>query len=70
MLASMDKFELGQYKSLSLNERINDKEIQLIHLAKVCAYDHQELFDCINTFSKKNQKEIKSFLSDNSPPPY
>ena len=70
MISIMDKCELFHYKELSLHKRINDKQDQLVHLAKVCAYDHLEVIDYINTLSKTEQKEVKSYLKEDSNPPY
>lgn len=70
MLDTMDSLELKFYKQLSLNERINDKQGQLIHLAKVSAYDHMELPDYANIFPKRVRTILRKLTSDNAVKPY
>lgn len=57
MITIMDTLELSFYKELTLNERINDKQTQQEHLAKLTAHDHGDL-DGIEIFSRKVRKEL------------
>jgi hypothetical protein len=63
MIASMDSFELKWYKELSLNERINDKQSQMEHLAKITAHDHGDI-DGTNIFNKSVRKELKKIKEE------
>jgi hypothetical protein len=69
MLVSMDSFELKWYKELSLNERINDKQEQAEHLARVTAYDHLDI-EGTEIFIKPLRKYLKYLTTTNAVKPY
>ncbi len=70
MLNTMDSLELEFYKQLSLNERINDKQGQLVHLAKISAYDNMKVPDYANILPRRNRTVIQKLTKEDAVKPY
>jgi len=69
MITCMNRIELKFYKELPLHERINDKQLQQEHLAKMIAYDHCDI-DGIEIFVKPMRKLLNSLTSMDAVKPY
>jgi len=69
MITCMSNLELKFYKELSLHERINDKQEQQEHLAKMVAYDHCDI-DGTEIFCKRMRKLLISLTSLHAVKPY
>jgi hypothetical protein len=65
----MDRLELKFYKELSLHERINDKQEQLEHLTKICAYDHGDIEGC-EIFTQSFRKYLEYLVTPRAKKPY
>lgn len=62
MIIMMDACELYHYKELTLNERINDKQEQLEHLAKLGTEDGHGWIGGYNMFTKVLRLELLELL--------